>query len=142
MSLGTVNVEIDPAGQPEFEITYPAAWDFIQWNQKLQELAESADVVCFGSLAQRSQEHRARPVGRQTENDDTGIILRRLNADVGEAPVSGDDAQGIRFGIARDIRIIRMSQSEIRNLRFPQLFRLERPARQGRYLGPISALFG
>jgi fructokinase len=53
---GTVNVEIDRAGQPKFEITYPAAWDFLEWNQKLQELAESAEAICFGSLAQRSQE--------------------------------------------------------------------------------------
>ena len=55
---GTVNVEIDQAGQPTFEITYPAAWDFMEWNQKLQELAESAEAVCFGSLAQRSDESR------------------------------------------------------------------------------------
>jgi fructokinase len=51
---GTVNVKIDPAGQPNFEIAYPAAWDFLDWNANLQELAHSADAICFGSLAQRS----------------------------------------------------------------------------------------
>ena len=55
---GTVNVEIDRAGQPKFEITCPAAWDFMEWNQELQELAESAAAVCFGSLAQRSDKSR------------------------------------------------------------------------------------
>lgn len=50
---GTVNVEVDSAGQPKFEIKYPAAWDFIEWNGELEKLANSADAVCFGSLAQR-----------------------------------------------------------------------------------------
>jgi len=51
---GTVRVEINPEGQPKFEITYPAAWDFIEWNESCETLAYSADAVCFGSLAQRS----------------------------------------------------------------------------------------
>jgi fructokinase len=55
---GTVNVEIDHAGQPKFEITYPAAWDFLEWDQKLRQLAQSSDAVCFGSLAQRSPKSR------------------------------------------------------------------------------------
>jgi len=55
---GTVNVEIDRSGQPKFEIIYPAAWDFMEWNQSLQELVESAEAVCFGSLAQRSDKSR------------------------------------------------------------------------------------
>jgi len=53
---GTVNVEIDPVGQPNFKITYPAAWDFVEWDANLQRLAQSADAICFGSLAQRSEE--------------------------------------------------------------------------------------
>jgi fructokinase len=55
---GTVNVEIDHAGQPKFEITHPAAWDFLEWNQKLRQVAQSSDAVCFGSLAQRSPKSR------------------------------------------------------------------------------------
>src|SRR5207245_302679 len=35
-----------------------AAWDFLEWDANLQELAESADAICFGSLAQRSEESR------------------------------------------------------------------------------------
>jgi fructokinase len=57
---GTVNVQVDIAGQPKFEITYPAAWDFLEWNRDLQALAHRADAVCFGTLAQRSeQSHRS-----------------------------------------------------------------------------------
>src|SRR5271168_2762741 len=55
---GTVKVEIDNAGQPRFDISDPAAWDFLEWTPAWQQLAEDADAVCFGSLAQRSQSSR------------------------------------------------------------------------------------
>ncbi len=51
---GTVKVQLDKAGQPDFTITYPSAWDFLEWNAPLQHLAKSADAVAFGTLAQRS----------------------------------------------------------------------------------------
>lgn len=51
---GTVKVKLDKAGQPDFTITYPSAWDFLEWTAPLQHLAKSADAVSFGSLAQRS----------------------------------------------------------------------------------------
>ncbi len=51
---GTVDVEIDNAGKPEYIIHENTAWDFIRWNDGLKQLAEKADAVCFGSLAQRS----------------------------------------------------------------------------------------
>lgn len=56
---GTVNVEIDSAGQPRFDIIEPVAWDFLQWTPQWQQLAAAADAVCFGSLAQRSAGSRA-----------------------------------------------------------------------------------
>lgn len=51
---GTVKVGVDGAGQPRFEITESVAWDFLEWTPQWMELAEEADAVCFGSLAQRS----------------------------------------------------------------------------------------
>ena len=45
---------IDEAGQPVFTIKEPASWDFLEWTLGWEELAQLADVVCFGSLAQRS----------------------------------------------------------------------------------------
>lgn len=56
---GTVSVEVDAEGRPNFDIRYPAAWDFLEWNQGWSSLAQSADAVCFGSLAQRSDIARA-----------------------------------------------------------------------------------
>lgn len=51
---GTVKVDVDNKGQARFEISHPVAWDFLELTDNWRELAESADAVCFGSLAQRS----------------------------------------------------------------------------------------
>ena len=56
---GTVNVEVDPNGQPGFDISESVAWDFLEWTPEWQTLAAQADVVCFGSLAQRSEKSRS-----------------------------------------------------------------------------------
>jgi fructokinase len=56
---GTVNVKVDGRGIPQYEIAHPVAWDFLQWTLSWQHLAEKADAVCFGSLAQRSEQSRA-----------------------------------------------------------------------------------
>ena len=55
---GTVRVKLDRGGQPDFTITYPSAWDFLEWTPPLEHLAKSADAVAFGSLAQRSPQSR------------------------------------------------------------------------------------
>jgi len=55
----TVKVEIGADDQPRFDISEPVAWDFLQWTDSWQQLAREADAVCFGSLAQRSQQSRA-----------------------------------------------------------------------------------
>ena len=51
---GTVQVEVDQAGQPRFEIAEGVAWDFLEWTPAWQQLAAQSDAICFGSLAQRS----------------------------------------------------------------------------------------
>lgn len=50
---GAVNVEVDSAGQAEYEIAMDAAWDYIPWTDPVAELAANCDAVCFGTLAQR-----------------------------------------------------------------------------------------
>lgn len=55
---GTVNVTVDGRGEPAFEITESVAWDFLEWEPAWQRLAQSANAVCFGSLAQRSPQSR------------------------------------------------------------------------------------
>lgn len=54
---GHVTVHLDD-GQPHYVIHEPAAWDFLQLSGEWVSLAERADALCFGSLAQRSEESR------------------------------------------------------------------------------------
>lgn len=51
---GTVQVTLDEAGVPCYEIKEGVAWDNIPYTSKLDELAHQTTAVCFGSLAQRS----------------------------------------------------------------------------------------
>lgn len=51
---GTVQVELDDAGVPSYEIKENVAWDNIPFTDDLKELAHHTKAVCFGSLAQRS----------------------------------------------------------------------------------------
>ncbi|MDE6305304.1 MAG: carbohydrate kinase [Muribaculaceae bacterium] len=51
---GTVQVEIDQAGIPQYEIKENVAWDNIPYTVKLESLAGRTRAVCFGSLAQRN----------------------------------------------------------------------------------------
>lgn len=51
---GTVQVEIDQAGVPQYDIKENVAWDNIPYTARLEALAERTRAVCFGSLAQRS----------------------------------------------------------------------------------------
>ncbi len=54
---GQVTVDLS-SEEPHFTIHQPAAWDFLQFSDDWVQLAERADAICFGSLAQRSQESR------------------------------------------------------------------------------------
>lgn len=51
---GTVQVEIDPAGIPQYDIKENVAWDNIPYTDLLADLAGRTKAVCFGSLAQRN----------------------------------------------------------------------------------------
>ncbi len=53
-ATGTVGVELDANGVPIYEIKEGVAWDNIPFTDELKELAKNTNVVCFGSLAQRS----------------------------------------------------------------------------------------
>jgi fructokinase len=53
-ATGVAEVSIDSDGQPTFTIKEPVAWDFLEWTPAWQELSKRADIICFGSLGQRS----------------------------------------------------------------------------------------
>jgi fructokinase len=55
---GTVTAVLDSDGKAEYIIHEGVAWDHIPFSDSLRALAQEADAVCFGSLAQRSSESR------------------------------------------------------------------------------------
>lgn len=59
---GTVQIELDEAGIPCYEIKENVAWDNIPFTDDLEKLAKKTRAVCFGSLAQRNT------VSRETIN--------------------------------------------------------------------------
>jgi fructokinase len=55
---GTVTVEFGADGQPRFEIAQEVAWDALTASTEAFQRAATADAICFGSLAQRSNDSR------------------------------------------------------------------------------------
>lgn len=55
---GTVTVQLDQDGKPNYTIHENVAWDYIGFDSKLAALAEKTDAVCFGSLCQRNEVSR------------------------------------------------------------------------------------
>lgn len=54
---GKVTVHLQN-GQPSYTIHQPVAWDFFELTEAWLTAAKQADAVCFGSLAQRSDQSR------------------------------------------------------------------------------------
>ncbi|HTW49353.1 MAG TPA: PfkB family carbohydrate kinase [Acidobacteriaceae bacterium] len=59
LASGTVSIAIED-GEPHYTIHEPVAWDRLEFTREWMELAQRADAVCFGTLAQRD------PVARRT----------------------------------------------------------------------------
>jgi fructokinase len=57
---GTVDVLLNEKGVPEYTIHEQVAWDFITPNEATEKAVSQADIICFGSLAQRN------PISQQT----------------------------------------------------------------------------
>ena len=58
-ATGTVQIQLDSKGQPEYRFTEDVAWDHLHCSVEWEYLAQTADAICFGSLAQRSEVSRA-----------------------------------------------------------------------------------
>ncbi len=53
MPTGKVTVSFDGT-EPSYQIHEGVAWDFINWNDRLEKLADTANAACFSTLAQRN----------------------------------------------------------------------------------------
>ena len=75
---GTVQVEIDQAGIPQYDIKENVAWDNIPYTDQLKSLAKRTKAVCFGSLAQRnvvSRETINRFLDAMPQSDDSLVVF-------------------------------------------------------------------
>jgi fructokinase len=94
MPVDTSCLEVDPAhetgrvtvgflnGEPQYTIHQPAAWDFLELSDEWVRLAERADAICFGSLAQRSVKSRQtiQTLAAQTSDSCVRIFDANLRA--------------------------------------------------------------
>lgn len=55
---GVVQVTLDQAGVPTYDIREGVAWDNIPLTERMKEMAARCQAVCFGSLAQRNEASR------------------------------------------------------------------------------------
>ena len=55
---GTVQVTLNEQGVPQYEICLGVAWDNVPLTEEIMSVAKQARVICFGSLAQRSEVSR------------------------------------------------------------------------------------
>ena len=75
---GTVQVEVDAAGIPQYQIRENVAWDNIPFTDELNDMAHRTRAVCFGSLAQRNIVSRTtidRFIDAMPVTDDTLIVF-------------------------------------------------------------------
>lgn len=59
VKTGVATVELSESGEPGFRLAENAGWDFIEANDLAMKSVKEADVVYFGSLAQRSEVSRS-----------------------------------------------------------------------------------
>lgn len=55
---GTVEIVFDAKRQPDYTIVPNVAYDFMEFDEGLRQLAASASAVCFGTLIQRRERSR------------------------------------------------------------------------------------
>lgn len=87
---GTVQVELDMAGIPQYIIKEGVAWDNIPSTPELEALARNTCAACFGSLAQRSAVSR-NTINRfiDTMPKDNGTLIV-FDANLRQSFYSGD----------------------------------------------------
>lgn len=103
---GRVTVEF-VRGEPRYTIHQPAAWDFLELSDDWVRLAERADAICFGSLAQRR--HAARRTIQQLAAATAARCIRIFDVNLRPPFVSGEVIQE-SLGLAT---VVKMNQDEL-----------------------------
>ncbi len=111
-ATGRVTVSFE-GGEPRYIIHEPAAWDFLELTDEWVQLAERADAICFGSLAQRRAPSRQtiQTLAAQTR----ASCIRVFDVNLRPPFISGEVIQE-SLELAT---VVKMNEDEL-----PQVFRL------------------
>ena len=73
---GTVDVNLNPLGEPSYSINENVAWDYISLPKNIDKQIKQTAILCFGSLAQRNA-HTRNSIKKiiQKVNDDCLIVF-------------------------------------------------------------------
>ncbi|HRG21656.1 MAG TPA: carbohydrate kinase [Saprospiraceae bacterium] len=55
---GLVYATVNQQNEASYDIVFPSAWDFIQWNEEYMQLLQSSKYFVYGSLTSRNQDSR------------------------------------------------------------------------------------
>lgn len=75
---GTVEICFDEAKNPDYTIIKDVAYDYIEVSDGLLDLIRTADCLCFGTLAQRSERSR-RTLWKLLDEFSEGFVLLDIN---------------------------------------------------------------
>lgn len=103
---GTVIIRLDVRGVPSFICNEDVAFDYLHFTPVLKDLAETADAVIFGTLAQRNKVSRSAIL--QFLQDSKGIRLFDLNA-----RTAGKAFEGIVKDSLQLTDILKVSEDEM-----------------------------
>ena len=78
---GTVGVQTDGHGKPEFTIQENSAWDQLAWTPQLAAKIAESNAVYFGTLGQRCQSSRA-TIQRALDVAESAGVLRILDVNL------------------------------------------------------------
>jgi len=93
---GSVRVELDALGSPQYRFAPEVAWDFLELQNHWIELAGQCDAVCYGTLAQRSEKSSRTILGflEHTQRETLRVFDVNLRQDFYSSEILSASIQG------------------------------------------------
>jgi fructokinase len=76
---GTVDVELNDEGIPQYTIHENVAWDYVKLDENTKKAFSNADIICFGSLAQRNIVSGSTIENLLTKSKSSALIVFDIN---------------------------------------------------------------
>ena len=55
---GQVKVDLTDSNDPQYNIVFPSAWDFIEYTEEVDQRVNNSDLIMYGSLVSRNEKSR------------------------------------------------------------------------------------